>query len=160
MLSELRAHLASGERRFVFLAGEPGIGKTSLLAAFAREAGDAVVLYGRCDEDALAPYQPFVEMLARAAATSPAGCCAAARPRPSPPSGLQDVERYRLFEAVVAALARLARGRRLVLVCDDLHWADRPTLQLVRHLARASATPLLFVGAYRDAESRAAADAT
>ena len=77
-LSELRAHLESGERRFVFIAGEPGIGKTSLLAAFAREAGDAVVLYGRSDEDALAPYQPFVEMLAVSDRARPA-----AAPRPA-----------------------------------------------------------------------------
>jgi DNA-binding SARP family transcriptional activator len=153
VLRELHEHLADGARRFVFLSGEPGIGKTSVAAAFAREA-DATVLYGRSDEDALAPYQPFVEMLAGIDDDGLGRLIRRAPPAPEPPSGLQDVERYRLFEAVVAALTRLARGRPLVLVCDDLHWADRPTLQLIRHLARA-ATPerLLFLGAYRDAES-------
>ena len=159
----------------MLLAGEPGIGKTSLAAAFAREAherGDAVVLYGRSDEEALAPYQPFVEMIGHCFSHGPveelAGelqpeleelgrlVPAVRRWLPSArvsPSGLPDVERYRLFEAVVAALRRSPAAARSVLVCDDLHWADRPTLQLLRHLARA-ATPerLLFVGAYRDVE--------
>ena len=56
---------ARAERRFVLLAGEPGIGKTSLGAAFAREATrrGAIVLYGRADEEALVPYQPFVDVI-------------------------------------------------------------------------------------------------
>ena len=133
VLELLRERLAAGGRRFVFLAGEPGIGKTSLAAAFAREA--PVVLYGRSDEDSLTPYQPFVEMLSHAFPRDDA-------------SG----DRYRLFEAVVAALAQLPRP--LVLVCDDLHWADRPTLQLIRHVARAAEPErLLFLGTYRDVET-------
>ena len=159
----------------MLLAGEPGIGKTSLAAAFAREAherGDAVVLYGRSDEDALAPYQPFAEMIGHCFSHGPveelAGelrpeleelgrlVPAARRWLPAarvPPSGLPDVERYRLFEAMVAVLSRLARRGTPVLICDDLQWADPPTLRLLRHLARA-ATPerLLFVGTYRDVE--------
>ncbi len=132
-LGLLRDRLAQGGRRFVFLAGEPGIGKTSLAAAFAREA--PVVLYGRSDEEALTPYQPFVEMLAHAF-----------------PRGDASSDRYRLFEGVVAALAQLPGP--LVLVCDDLHWADRPTLLLIRHLARAAEPKrLLFLGTYRDAEA-------
>ena len=97
------------------------------------ERGDAVVLYGRSDEDALAPYQPFVEMLGEDLAQLVDGG-----------------ERYRLFEAVASALARLGP---LLLVCDDLQWADRPTLLLLRHLARARAPErLLVVGTYRDTE--------
>jgi DNA-binding SARP family transcriptional activator len=132
-LELLHERLSAGGRRFVFLAGEPGIGKTSLAAAFAREA--PVVLYGRSDEDALTPYQPFVEMLGHAF-----------------PRGDASGDRYRLFEAVVGALAQLPGP--LVLVCDDLHWADRPTLQLLRHLARAAEPKrLLFLGTYRDVET-------
>jgi DNA-binding SARP family transcriptional activator len=174
----LRARLAeaaAGARRFVLLAGEPGIGKTSLAAAIAREAHgrcDAVVLYGRCDEDAPAPYQPFAEMLGHCFTHGPVEELAAelrpeleelgrlvpaarrwlpaARPQPA---GLPDVERYRLFEAVVAALSGVGRRGMPVLICDDLQWADAPTLRLLRHLARA-ATPerLVLVGTYRDGE--------
>jgi hypothetical protein len=55
----------SGERQLVFLVGEPGMGKSRLCAEFAREvhSAGATVLYGRCDEESLAPYQPFVESL-------------------------------------------------------------------------------------------------
>ena len=53
----------SGERQFVLLAGDPGIGKTRLAAEFARRA-DATVLYGRSDPEALLPYQPFITALA------------------------------------------------------------------------------------------------
>ncbi|MDA0159196.1 AAA family ATPase [Solirubrobacter ginsenosidimutans] len=143
VLALLRDRLARGGRQFVFLTGEPGIGKTSVVAAFAREAherGDAVVLYGRSDEDALTPYGPFPEILSQ--------CLAREVLTDQRERGL---ERYWLFEAVTAALAELGP---LVLVCDDLHWADRPTLQLVRHLARASRPhTLLFVGTYREAEA-------
>jgi DNA-binding SARP family transcriptional activator len=125
---------AEGERRFVFLGGEPGIGKTSVAAAFAARAhgqGAVTVLYGRCTEEPLAPYAPFVEMLGTIAA-----------------DGGDD--RYRLFEEVTAALQRAADGRLLLLVVDDLHWADAGTLELLGHLARAEAfARVLVVGTYR-----------
>jgi DNA-binding SARP family transcriptional activator len=134
LLDLLHERLARRDRRFLLIAGEPGIGKTSLIAAFALGAG-ATVLYGRSDEDGLTPYGPFAELVAEARDEA-AG---------------HGFERYRLFEGVVAQLARLAP---LVVACDDLHWADRPTLQLLRHLARApEPSPLLVVGAYRPAEA-------
>ena len=56
---------ADGLRRIAILSGEPGIGKTSLSAAFARDAHElgAVVLYGRCDEDRSISYQPWIDAL-------------------------------------------------------------------------------------------------
>src|SRR4029453_18624119 len=74
----------------------------------------------------------------------------AARAPPAPPP---ETERYRLFEAVVTTLAHAAGDAPLVLVLDDLHWADRPTLLLLRHLARAAEPRRMVVlGSYRDAE--------
>jgi hypothetical protein len=74
----------------------------------------------------------------------------------TPSGGLPETERYRLFEAVVTTLARVAGEKTLVLVFDDVHWADRPTLLLLRHLARAAEPKrLVVVGAYRDVEVEA-----
>jgi DNA-binding SARP family transcriptional activator len=127
-LARVAAGLAPG--RLVLVSGEPGIGKTRLLA---EAAGDA--LYGRCYEDSLTPYQPFVEALGEVL-----------------PEADGEGGRWRLFEAIGARL------EGAVLVLDDLHWADAGTLRLLVHLLRRPRPPAL-AGAYRDAEvSRALAD--
>ncbi|HMJ94543.1 MAG TPA: AAA family ATPase [Thermoleophilaceae bacterium] len=179
-LAQLHEALAAARRRgrrFVLTAGEPGIGKTSLAATFAREAhdGGAIVLYGRCDEEALVPYQPFVDVISHLVLNGQVDQLGESlrfeleelgrlvpelrRQMPAmraPSGGLPETERYRLFEAVVTTLARVAGDRTLVLVFDDLHWADRPTLLLLRHLARAvEPRRLVVVGAYRDVEVQA-----
>jgi hypothetical protein len=71
--------VAAGERRVVLVSGEPGIGKTSLAAAFALDAFEtgAVVLYGRSDDDLAIPYQPWVEVLAQLASHAPVAILAA-----------------------------------------------------------------------------------
>ena len=162
---------AAGGPRVVMLAGEPGIGKTRLAAHVAAgvHAGGALVLYGRCDEDTLVPHQPFVEALERHLAALPATerdeVIGAARadlarvlPGVAPPEGAAhdddpDTARYRAFEAVRAVLQSCAAGRPALLVLDDLHWADRPTLLLLRHLGRMlEPVPLLLLGTYRDTE--------
>jgi len=160
----------AGEPRIVLVAGEPGIGKTRLLAEACRAAHErgAWVLYGRCDEEPLAPYQPFVEALGRLvrAGVAPldlgSGRAELARlvPElggPDEPSTTARAEdggaRYRLFEAVAALLAAAAERAPTVLVLDDLHWAEEPTLLLLRHLARAPASGgLVVLGAYRSDE--------
>ena len=166
----------AGHRRFVLLAGEPGIGKTRLASELACRAHDegAVVLLGRCDEEAVVWYQPFVEAVhyyvtrsspdellaelghhaAELARLVPEvaerlpGLAGAQRPEP-------EAERFRLFEAVTSLLFHASRRDPVLLVLDDLHWADKPTLQLLRHLVR-SPEPgaLLVLGAYRDTELR------
>ena len=164
------AQALDGTRQLVMLAGDAGIGKTRAAAELSRRAHDAgaVVLYGRFDEETLAPYQPVVEMVRGWAAGAPLGPLAGrlgahaaelgillpelGRP-PAGPLGDADARRLRFFDAVAALLAALAGDAPAVVVFDDLHWADRPTLQLVRHLVR---SPLpartLFVGTYRETE--------
>ncbi len=154
---------AARTRRLVLLAGEPGVGKTRLALRFARAAGAdgaATVLLGRSSEEALAAFEPFTEVLRHVGAE-------AARALAGPAAGeldrllgdahgdaAQDAgARHRLFAAVDDVLGGLAERRPLVLVLDDLHWADRPTLLLLGFVLRSSRpAPLLAIGTYRDTE--------
>jgi len=160
--------------RFIVLAGDPGIGKTRLIAELARRAhqSGAVVLAGRSPQDTLVPYQPFLEALrhyllslslselrstAREYGSELALLIPELRRRipdlPPPLSSEPETARYRLFEAVVGLLAEISALAPALLVLDDLHWADRPTLLLLRHLARAPAVSrLMILGAYRPTE--------
>ena len=174
-LARLQAELRrarAGESPIVLVTGEGGIGKTRLIAEVANAAGDFAVLYGRCDEDQLFPFGPWIEMLggalARVAdAELPALLGAEgpelarllpelrgrvpglAAPGPSDPES----ELRHLYTAVVALVQRLARRRPVLAIIDDLHWADRSSLLLGRHLVRTSGLgPALLLGAYRDTE--------
>ena len=160
--------------RLALLAGEPGVGKTRLAVELARRAhlAGARVLVGHCDEELAVPYQPFAEALGRALPQLPPDeldACLGGRggelarlvPEladlvpglPAPVPSDPETDRYRLFEAVRRTLAALCRLGPVVLVLDDLHWAARPTVLLLRHLAmRAEPMPLLVVGTYRDTE--------
>ncbi|MDN5895019.1 MAG: AAA family ATPase [Nocardioides sp.] len=168
--------------RFVALTGEPGIGKTRLAAEFAvqRSAEGARVLFGRCDQFLSVPYQPFTEILrgdvaalrtehpeswrdVMGARLGPFASHLAQilpelstvlpdsqTPRQSPDP---DTERYRLFEAVAGWLAAASSRQPLVLLLDDLQWADQPSLLLLQHLLRSS-DPIrgLVLATYRDRE--------
>jgi DNA-binding SARP family transcriptional activator/tetratricopeptide (TPR) repeat protein len=162
----------SDERRLVLVAGEAGIGKSRVAAEFTREVhrDGAVVLYGRFDETGPGAYGPVLEMLrgwsGGAALTGPAqrlgpraADLAALLPElgaPAGPPAMQGdggTERHRLFDALAALLAEIAAGAPLLLVLDDLHWADSPTLQLVRHLIRApQPRRAMFLGTCRAGE--------
>ena len=169
----LEATTGAGQRRASLIAGEPGIGKTRLAAelAFAAHTGGATVLFGRCDEDPLMPYQPFVEALRFAIAnadTETLGRWVGRRgadltrlvpelaerlPVGEPVRGDPDNDRARLFDAVIGFLENLSRDRPLVLVLDDLHWSDKPSLMLLMHLLRsAQPAPILVVGTYRETD--------
>jgi tetratricopeptide (TPR) repeat protein len=165
----------AGARQVVMIGGEPGIGKTRLTLEFARavHAEGATVLLGHCDEETLTPYQPFVEALRYYVTVCPpdelraqaplTGRAELARLVPELAQRLPDLgasvagdpegQRYRLFEAVAALLAAAANAHPLLLILDDVHWADKASLLLLRHIARA-ATPaaLCIAGAYRDTE--------
>jgi hypothetical protein len=171
LMRELREawhRAASGRPHLALLTGEPGIGKTSLASAFAStvHADGAMVLYGRCDEDPLVSYQPFVEALRQLIARRPevvtqldpdwsaeVGELAKLVPelrrhlttRPAAGSTPQPLQRYQLFETILALLAPIASRGQLLLVLDDMQWADEPTKLLLRHLMRAHLPGLMVL---------------
>ncbi len=156
------------------VSGDPGVGKSRLAAEVARRLhqGGAVVLAGRSPQEPLAPYQPFLEALRHYIASAPLDQLQAIvhehgpelqrllpelgrriSELPPPAQGQPQTERYRLFEAVLGVLARIAASSPLLLVLDDLHWADRPTLLLLRHLASAPRPAgMSILAAYRRGE--------
>ena len=159
--------------RVVLVSGEPGIGKTRLSteAALVARHNGALVLGGRCDEEMGLPYQPFVEALRFQATLGddvPAewfGAFPGELARLVPElgdriTGLEpalradpESERSRLFEAVTSWLHTTAASVPVMLVLDDIHWADRPTLLLLRHLVHETARdPILIVGTYRSTD--------
>src|SRR3954468_14287782 len=175
-LQRLRAELGTveqgGSSGLILLAGEAGIGKTRLAAELAREAASFTVLFGRCDEEELFPFGPWIRMLddhltrlgdddlrALIAGDGPdlARLIPALRVRipdlPTPASSDPETERSALFAAVIRLAERLSRQAPLLLILDDLQWADRSSLRLLRPLVRALRdSPVLLVGTYRDNE--------
>lgn len=168
MLDAFR-EVSEGSSRIAFVSGEPGIGKTHLLDHFVglvRESG-ALALRGNCYEDAaMAPYAPFVEALRPLAGDTDGGGPAGlpgilpdvdsvrvARDESVPDIMRDSDERLRLFDGVARRLIDAASRQPVVLLLDDLHWADEPTALLLRYIARVIRTaPLLIVGAYRDTD--------
>jgi len=165
---------AEGTRRVIFLSGEPGIGKTSLCRRVAQSAYDlnVCVLYGRCDDEIAVSYQPFAEALTHLVLHSDesllkdhiaenSGVLLSLVPSlskripdaPATQSADPDTARLRLFSAVVALLSSASANGGLLLVLDDLHWADRASLQLLRYVVTSTELPKVMVlGTYRDSE--------
>jgi len=175
-LRELRDALAavhSGRGGLVLLSGEPGIGKTRLAEeaeAMAR-AESIRVLWGRCYEmEGRPPFWPWVQILRtlaleigpmQLAAEIDADTLPLAHLVPdlhpylrdTPPPIAVDSEsaRFRLFQGVAAMLRRAARMHSLLLVVDDLHWADVTSLRLLEFLSYELAeVPIVAVGTYRE----------
>lgn len=139
----------------VLVAGEAGIGKTTLVEQLSRDAvdGGITVLWGRAyDLSVTPPYGPWVEILRQ--------CAGHRADWPAPPDfvddsaalgrvGSQDV----LFTAVIDYFHELANRGPLVLVLDDIHWADQASLDFLRVLARHIANHrLLLIAIYRSDE--------
>lgn len=139
------AAVRDGGRGVALVSGEPGIGKTRALAELARLVHDdgATVLYGRCDEGLDSPAQPFVQAMQPVADL-----------RPRAERNDPEHARYRLFEAVDQGLSMLTEDAPVLLVLDDLHWADPLSLQLLRHLGRQPGSSRVMVACtYRDVET-------
>jgi DNA-binding CsgD family transcriptional regulator len=177
-MAELKAALEdalSGRGRLVMLAGEPGIGKTRTsqeLAAYATLRG-AQVLWGRCHAaEGAPPYWPWVQVVRsylreydpeQLRSQMGAGAADIAEvvpevkerlPELEPPPALEPEQaRFRLFDSITKFFQQAAQGQPLMMVLDNLHWADRPSLLLLEFLAQEMAeSRLLLVGTYRDAE--------
>jgi class 3 adenylate cyclase/tetratricopeptide (TPR) repeat protein len=174
LLSRMWEAAASGERRVGLVAGEPGIGKTRIVThtAIERHADGGVVLYGRCEEDLATPYGPWIEALSHYVEHAPEEVLQAHVERdggeltrllpalgrrvdgaPSPKETDPETERYMLFGAILGLLGQASADRPLILLLDDLHWADKPTLAMLKHVVGGSGSlPLLILGTYRDSE--------
>ncbi len=157
-LDRLRAALAgawTGASSTVVVEGEPGIGKTSLLDALAAEAErrGGAVLWGRGDPEsrAYALWRPVVRGLVDAVGGDPPEPVRRLTGEAAGEAGGEE-ERLRLFDAVADLLAAAAAERPLLVVLDDLHWADASSLRLLAHVAGAvRGARLLLAGAYRAA---------
>ena len=177
-MGELKAVLddaMAGQGRLVMLVGEPGIGKTRTaqeLASYAETRGTQV-LWGRCyEEEGAPPYWPWLQLLRsyvqqqtseQLLAEMGAGAADIAEIVPeirhqltgleTPTSLEPEQARFRLFDSITTFLKNAAQSQPLMLVLDDLHWADKPSLLLLQFLAREmGGSRLLVVGTYRDVE--------
>jgi len=174
-LRQLLEQAAAGRGGLVLIGGEPGVGKTRITEELVREARalGCLTLTGHCYEAAgTPPYIPFVEILERASKVIPRSAFRdalgdaapeVARMMPElrrifpdlpPPTELPpDQQRRFVFNAYGEFAERASRVMPTVAVYEDLHWADEPTVQLLRHLAQQVGTqPALLVGTYRDVE--------
>ncbi len=165
----------SGRGRLVTLVGEPGIGKTRTAQELATYAGlrGSQVLWGRCyEEQGAPPYWPWVQAIRSyvrdiepeqlrsnmgAGAADIAEVVSDVReqlPGLGTPIQLEPEQaRFRLFDSITAFLKNAARRKPLVLVLDDLHWADHPSLLLLEFVARELANArVMVIGTYRDVE--------
>ena len=175
-LRRLVTQVKGGTGGLVMIGGEPGVGKTRLAEELAVrcEREGFQTFTGHCYEMAgAAPYIPIVEAYEQALGRAPSAeefrrflgdeapeiaklvpklrqvCPDIPPPLELPP----EQERRYLFNAAWEVLARTAQAQPTLLVLDDIHWADEPTMLLIQHCAeRISLVPVLMVGVYRDSE--------
>jgi DNA-binding SARP family transcriptional activator/tetratricopeptide (TPR) repeat protein len=185
-VAELRTLMAawaaarSGHGHVVLITGEAGIGKTRLVAELARRADNAgarIAVGAGVDvggEAPLAIWQELAPQLARSLPAPPEQADWPAelgrlapdlatrlgRDQPPPAVASPELERLRLFDAVLRLLEWAASGRPVLLVAEDVHRADPASMQLCAHIGRRlAALPVLFVLTRRDKPDRPAADA-
>lgn len=166
-----------GRGQVVLIAGEPGIGKTTLAQEFAARAAKrgARILWGRSgDREGSPPYWPWAQALRQFTDAGNGRMFSARRDKyislvlpelrvrlVSERSSLRDDEsvRFHVADAVRAFFQRAAKHKSVVLVLEDLHWADHGSLLLLEFIAQdISAHPLLVLATYRDDEVTAPLD--
>jgi DNA-binding SARP family transcriptional activator len=164
------ADSAASGRRVAFVMGEAGIGKTRLVSEVATEAhaAGALVLAGRCDNTLELPYQPFADALEHLVQNAPRELLtrhveefgasvmrlvpplAARIGTPADVRSVSESERYVLFRAIEGLLAAACVSGPLLLVLEDLHWADIPSLKLLRRLLTSpQSLPLMVLATCR-----------
>lgn len=174
LLTSVWSEAKSGARRVALISGEPGIGKTRLAshAALAAHADGATVLWGGASQDLGAAYAPWIEALGRYVEAAPEAVLnehvarhggeiarlarglaqripGVAAPQQSDP----ETERYLLFAAVTGLLESACAYGPVAVVLDDLQWADKQSLLLLKHVAQSvEAAQLLMLVAYRDSD--------
>lgn len=175
ILEELKSELdlaAAGELRIALLAGEGGVGKTRIAAELAAGRNDVVTLYGRAEPDEVRPFSIWSGLLRSAvrqvgdidpdeivggdgptlARLLPELVRRMNLPAPGPTSDLES-ERQALFGAVMRMIGRYSARQPMLIILDDLHWADRSTLRLLASLAGDNPPQgILALGIYRDTE--------
>jgi class 3 adenylate cyclase len=174
LIAACKRTAAGDGREAVVVSGEAGLGKTTLVADVARSAFDAgaCVLFGHAEEDLATPYGLFAEALGHLVTHAAdddlrayvADCgtdlvrivpaLARRLPEAEPPKDSDaETERYLLFASVVGLVRHVAQERPVVLVVDDLQWADTGSLQLLRHLLGDDlGMRLLVLATFRDTE--------
>ena len=162
----LLADVQAGGSETLLVVGEPGVGKTRLVAALASAAAERgfTVMFGRCDEIVTAPYKPIIEALSPWLVHLPSATLD--RIVGSGRNSLRllwpditgdptrvpvdpEIERWRLFDAITALVKSIAEDVPLLVVVDDLQWAEPSTLLLTCHLARAAIPRLVLVSTVR-----------
>lgn len=160
--------------RVVLVSGEPGVGKSTLVAHSARMVRDsgAILALGVCSEEVAAPFRPWREVFELLIDRMPddvlrehvsASGIALATLVPAlvervggrRPAVIEDPEseRYALFAAAIDLFRRSSADAPLVVVLEDIHWADPATLALLRHLGKVGdQMPVTVVGTLRDAD--------
>jgi DNA-binding CsgD family transcriptional regulator/tetratricopeptide (TPR) repeat protein len=143
-VERLLDELDAGSGQTLLISGEAGIGKSRLVSETITRATvrDALVLKAQCFEtDRGLPYAPFVDLLRDyAAGADLVEAPAAGAERLEP-----EQQKRRLFRVVTDMLGELARARPVLLVLEDVHWADETSLELLRSLARATAQRALLL---------------
>jgi DNA-binding winged helix-turn-helix (wHTH) protein len=173
-LSRLRANwdlACTGQRKVVWVAGEPGIGKTSLIEHFIAGLSDVLCVRGQCVEQygSGEPYLPVLEALSQLCRSDDSlvsllksvaptwllqlPWLSTAEERDALRRDLAGASADRMLREMGEVLDRCSERQPLLLLTEDLHWSDRSTIQLIDYIARRrGSAPLMWLGSFRLAD--------